>query len=241
MEPPENADPRVGEIALEGGNTSPVVRVGDTVRRQAGPWTPSVHALLRHLERAGFDGAPRALGFDGQGREILSFLPGEVGHYPGSEAVWSDDTLERVARLLRRLHDLTSALPQLITTPWRYPHPDPSRHEVVCHNDVAPYNTVFVAGRATALIDWDFAGPGPRIWDVAHAVYRFAPLTHPDARAAYPLPEGWSEESRLRRFCDAYGLADRSELVGTIVDRVGAMTETGPHVGHYRRDVAYLK
>ncbi len=60
------------EIPLLGGNTSTVVRVGDTVRRNAGPWTPAVHALLRHLEYVGFTGAPRALGMDEQGREVLS-------------------------------------------------------------------------------------------------------------------------------------------------------------------------
>jgi hypothetical protein len=235
------ADRSSEEIPLEGGNTSPVVRVGNTVRRQVGPWTPSVHALLRHLESAGYEGAPRVLGIDGEGREILTFLPGQIGHYPGTEVVWSDDTLDRIARLLRRLHDLTSVLPAVIDTPWRRLFPDPARREVICHNDVAPYNTVFVTGRATALIDWDYAGPGPRIWDIAHAAYRFAPLTHPEARAAYPLPGGWSEESRLRRFCDGYGLADHSGLVETILDRVAAMTDTGPHVEHYRRDLIYLE
>lgn len=36
------------EIPLRGGNmNSGVVRVGDTVRRRAGPWTPAVCALLQ--------------------------------------------------------------------------------------------------------------------------------------------------------------------------------------------------
>jgi hypothetical protein len=62
------------EELLTGGHLNPVVRVGDTVRRTPGPWTPAVHLLLEHLERSGFDGAPRVLGFDDQGREVLSFL-----------------------------------------------------------------------------------------------------------------------------------------------------------------------
>ena len=72
----------VQEIPLLGGNTSTVVRVGDTVRRNAGPWTPAVHALLRHLERVGFNGSPRALGMDERGREVISFVEGECGSYP---------------------------------------------------------------------------------------------------------------------------------------------------------------
>ena len=65
------------EERLEGGNVGGAVRVGDTVRRSAGPWTPAVHALLAHLEGTGFTGAPRPLGFDEQGREVLTFLEGE--------------------------------------------------------------------------------------------------------------------------------------------------------------------
>ena len=55
------------------------VRVGQTVRRTGNPWSPAVLDLLRHLEREGFAGAPRALGFDDQGREVLTYIEGEVG------------------------------------------------------------------------------------------------------------------------------------------------------------------
>src|SRR5882757_6892466 len=68
----------MSEETLAGGNTVGAVRIGDTVHKQASPWTPTVHALLRHLEAAGVDGVPRALGFDDQGREMLSYLPGET-------------------------------------------------------------------------------------------------------------------------------------------------------------------
>jgi hypothetical protein len=62
----------MSEETLAGGNTVGAVRIGDTVHKQASPWTPTVHALLRHLEAAGVGGVPRALGFDDQGREMLS-------------------------------------------------------------------------------------------------------------------------------------------------------------------------
>ena len=229
------------EEELHGGNVSRVVRVGGTVRRPTGPWTPSVHHLLRHLEDVGYTGAPRVLGIDEQEREILTYLPGDIGHYPGRPAVWSDGTLARVAWLVRALHDATASLPGAIAGPWRMAFADARRHEVICHNDIAPYNGVFVSGRLTAFIDWDFAGPGPRIWDVAHAVYRFVPLTRPAARSELPLPPEWSERRRLTLFCERYGLDDRSELVGAVVRRVGEMAETGPHAGHYREDLRWLE
>ena len=60
------------EIPLAGGADSTVGRVGQIVRRDGRPWSPAVLDLLQHVEREGFAGAPRALGFDDQGREVLS-------------------------------------------------------------------------------------------------------------------------------------------------------------------------
>ena len=72
------------EEILHGGNTSVVVRVGDTVRRQTGHWTPAVHALLAHLKSVGFSDAPTVMGIDDHCREILPFVTGEVGMFdPG--------------------------------------------------------------------------------------------------------------------------------------------------------------
>ena len=98
----------VHEVALGGGRTTAgVVRRGDAVHRPARPWTASVHAVLRHLEAVGFDGAPRVLGFDERGREVLSYLPGET---VGERSPWpgwvsADETLVQVGQWLRRLHD----------------------------------------------------------------------------------------------------------------------------------------
>ncbi|HET9809732.1 MAG TPA: aminoglycoside phosphotransferase family protein, partial [Candidatus Limnocylindria bacterium] len=95
-----------GEVSL-GGNLNQAVRVGDTVRRRAGPWTPAVHALLRYLEDAGFE-APRVLGMDEQDREILSYIPGETyagGTVAVPDRVLDEEHLVDAARLLRLYHD----------------------------------------------------------------------------------------------------------------------------------------
>lgn len=36
--------------ATDKGSVTTVRRVGDTIRRPVGEWTPAVHALLTHLE-----------------------------------------------------------------------------------------------------------------------------------------------------------------------------------------------
>src|SRR4028119_1795944 len=85
------------------GTFTTLAKVVNTVRRSIGPWTPAVHALLRHLERVGFDGAPRVLGIDAQGREVLTYLPGHVPRNARPE-VATDRALSELGRALRRAH-----------------------------------------------------------------------------------------------------------------------------------------
>src|SRR5918911_1946912 len=99
---PERNEP---EVALSGGNMTAAVRVGDTVRRAAGPWTPTIHAFMRHLRACGFEAVPEPLGIDDRGREIISLLPGAPATYPLPDFAWTDATLTAVAGTLRAFHD----------------------------------------------------------------------------------------------------------------------------------------
>lgn len=210
------------EVTLAGGNVSVVVRVGDTVRRTPGPWTPTIHHLLRYLRSRRFFAAPKPLGFDKQGREILTYIKGDVGHYPLQDYMWTAQALLRLGKMLRLLHDSTLNYVPPPNAYWQYVYPDLSRHEVICHNDFAPYNIVFRAEKPKGIIDWDIAGPGPRIWDIAYAVYRFVPLSwEPDILVTRPhILDPVVQSMRLRMFCDAYGLDDHSELLDMVRGRL---------------------
>jgi hypothetical protein len=240
------------EVVLTGGNMTPVVRVGDTVRRGAGPWTPTIHALLRHLRANGFTQVPEPLGIDDRGREIISLLPGRVGTYPLPDFVLSDDTLETVARTLRAYHDATTGFEG---GPWQWPAHEPA--EVICHNDFAPYNMLFEDGRLTGIIDWDLASPGPRVLDMGYATYRFVPLTDP-ANPDVINPGVAEQARRLARFCAVYGgpgpravaeaaISKLRELVAFIRREAAAgdpaqtaVLERGD-VAIYERDIAYIE
>lgn len=209
------------EEPLAGGNRNAVVRAGNTVRRTAGPWTPQVHRLLAHLRRKGIVEAPEPLGIDEQGREVLSFIPGFVGHEPLPE--WrTDGVLIAAARLLRRIHDATAdVVHDWQTDLWQAPTRAPV--EVICHGDFAPYNCVFDAGRLVGVIDFDYAHPGSRAWDLAYAIYRFAPLMHPSNPDSYgDIAE---QGRRARLFCDAYGLEERGRIVPALQARVAYMAQ----------------
>jgi len=202
---------------LGGGGLNPVRRIGSSVRRPVGPWTPAVHALLGHLERSGFEAAPRAFGVDEEGREILEFIPGEVGVLP------SDEELEEVARLVRALHDATLSFRHPPDVEWQFMVGAPRAGEIVCHNDLSPWNTVWGGNGPRAFIDWDLAAPGSRIWDVAHALWRFAPL--------FPGEDPVRCGRRLRIFCEAYGLIDHSLLMKTVRLRMQTLYDTAREWG----------
>jgi hypothetical protein len=209
------------ELPLTGGNSAVVVRVGNTVRRESGFWTPQVHRLLLHLKEKGISEAPLPLGFDSQGREVLTFLPGVVGNDPLPEALRSDAVLTAAARLLRRLHDATQDVAPAWRSGWQAPTREPV--EVIGHGDFAPYNCVFDNNQLAGVIDFDHAHACPRLWDLAYALYRFAPLTAPSN------PDGYGDVDeqcrRARLFCDAYGLKDRSMVIETVKLRLAYMAD----------------
>ncbi|MGK5530433.1 phosphotransferase [Streptomyces sp. URMC 129] len=193
------------EIPLTGGRiTKGVVRVGDTVRRPVGPHSPFVHRLLRHLEDVGCDAAPRLLGTDAEGREILGFQHGET-RTAFQARDWSPAQITAAARLLRRLHDATAGAPIA------------GGEETVCHNDFSPLNVTFVDGLPASAFDFDQAAPGPRTRDLAYAAW----LWLLGADIAGPLDR---QLALLRTFLGAYGLADeaRRGFGGRIVARVEA-------------------
>ena len=128
------------EITLTGGNMNAVVRRGDTVHRTAGPWTPTIHRLLDHLADAGIDCLPRPLGLDEQGREMLTYLPGIVPTYPLPSWVWTDRVLAETGALLARIHQASTTFDRSDAV-WQLPAHEPD--EVICLNDMAPYNMVF--------------------------------------------------------------------------------------------------
>ena len=198
------APPR--EAPLPGGNSTPVQRVGETVRRTAGPWTPTLHRLLAHVIRRGVSWVPNPLGMDDSGREILSYLEGEVPH-EATDWLRSTRVLTDLARALRTWHDASSDFDTRAAV-WQLPPNEP--HEVICHNDFAPYNCVFREGRLVGVIDFDTCSPGPRSWDIAYTAYRVVPLRPPRARDGSsadgecgPLSAA-EQRTRLAYFLDAY-------------------------------------
>lgn len=229
------------EIPLSGGNINEgVVRIENTVRRHQNKNSRSVHALFDYLHERSFSKAPRYLGEDSKGREILSYFDGDANN---AQLFWTNDTaLCDAARLLRQLHDLTVGFP-FSDYSWGQCHPDPDQHEVLCHHDFAPYNIICQNHKITGIIDFDLAGPGPRLRDIAYAAYWMVPLSF-GAPEMIDLTEQDIAQSnrRLRLFCATYGVpADDNLLamVSTVLHHMGNYENAITVLGH---DAAtYLK
>jgi Ser/Thr protein kinase RdoA (MazF antagonist) len=172
------------------------------VRRPLAPCWPATHALLAHLSAAGFDGAPRFLAAR-SGTEILTYMHGQAAVPPLAGDVLTDAAMVSVADLLRRYH---RAVASFDPAGYRWPRPIPAtfRTGLVSHNDVHPANLVFRGGRAVALIDFDWAGPGSAVWDFAAAARYWAPL-QPDRDIA-DKRQGRALK-RFRIFLEASGLS----------------------------------
>jgi len=219
-----------GEPLIGDGVTPGIVRIGDTVRRPLRPFSLTVQAYLAHLRDAGFTGAPLPLGVDEQGREVLSFVPGDVPRNPLPPETAGDDVLVALARLVRALHEASAGWTPPSDAVWGGtpattggPITEPA--ELVSHRDYYPGNVVFRDGRPVALIDFDLAKPTTRLYDITNALWYWAPLRDPRDRA--PAFAAADIPHRVAVFADAYGLTarQRTELAPLAVDVAHRYTE----------------
>ena len=210
------------EQGLQGGiaNAGQIVRAGPHVLRPGTPHSESIHAFLRAVRYAGFEGAPTPIGVDGDGRERLEFIDGEVPIPPYPDWSQTDTALASIVSLLGDLHHASRAFdPQDLT--WDDALADPRGGTLVCHNDVCPENVVFCNGVAVALIDFEFAAPGRPVYDLAHLARLCVPVEDPfdEVRLGW-LPA--DRPARLGLVAEVYGLDrdGRVELLTAMSDAI---------------------
>ncbi|MCG8478044.1 MAG: aminoglycoside phosphotransferase family protein [Spirochaetales bacterium] len=242
---------------LSGGRRGAIFKERDGVVRPARPWTSTVHRFLDYMVSNGADFVPRPVAVTDD-TEIVSYLPGEVHHYPLPGELYAIEAVRSAARLLRAFHDRSRGFLPLLTAGdvWMLEPREPI--EVMCHGDYAPYNVTTDRWRARGIIDFDTLHPGPRMWDLSYAVYRWASFTapeNPDSR--------FSLSEQIRRgtvFFDTHGVpvGERTTFVSSVVDRLKALVrfmraradagemnfrrniEDG-HMDVYMRDIDYIQ
>jgi hypothetical protein len=195
------------------GNLGGVVRIGGTVRRPTGPWTPAVHALLDHLATR-IPHIPRVYGIDGQGREILSYLPGRVVDVDTERLTAGQ--IASVMRWTRAFHEAVADFAH--PGPWRYfPLPGPT---LIGHNDIAPYNACFDGDDLIGVFDWDMSGPSTPLYELAFIAWNCVPLWR-DIGAEQAA-------DRLTLIADGYGGFPPRQILHAVPPRIQVMLDGIP-------------
>jgi Phosphotransferase enzyme family len=203
------------EIALPGGNVGGAVRIGDTVRRLTGPWTPAVHALLGYLAPR-VPHVPQVIGFDDQRREVLSYLPGHVVDIGTGARTLSVAQVVSVVRWTRAFHDAVTGFSY--PGPWRFfPVTSPS---LIGHNDIAPYNVCFDGDELAGVFDWDLAGPSTPLLELAFIAWNCVPLWR-------DIGPG-NAAARLEVISATYGAVPAGEILRAVPFRIQTMLDGIP-------------
>lgn len=181
-----------------------------------------MHAFLEHLEAVGFCGAPRVLGMDSEGREVLTYLEGEVLADPtwraGEPTPWpawaqTEDALIASGELVRDLHEAAASFACSWGVWKQHEHGELLSGEIVCHGDVGPHNTVYRDGLPVGLIDWETIRPNLPLVEFGLAAWHYVPLGNDAyfARSGFGATPDLSK--RLRLFAEAYGVTDPDQVL----------------------------
>jgi hypothetical protein len=206
------------EEPLAGGiRHAQTVRVGNTVRKPAGPWTPTVHALLDHLVERGFP-SPKPLGIDEKGREILSYIEGDATIWPWPEFIKHEEAIEHVGKTLRRYHDVVADFVPPNDAVWQdCDHQIQQPAEIICHGDFGPYNLIWRAERIVGVVDWEWARPAPMMRDLAYAVWMSVPLRTDEDAYRMGFDHTPHARERLKALLTGYGFPDRAAVLRAVL------------------------
>ncbi len=212
------------------GAVGGATRKGRTVRRPTGPWTPAVHELLNYLYDNGLRGIPELQGVDGDGREILEYVEGRG--VPVDQEVVLDSVLVEAVTWLRDYHDLVDGFRPAGTRVWRAAgEVELGADEIICHHDPGAYNWIIQSGHFVAMIDWDMAGPGQPIDDLAFLAWTAIPLYR-----EIPIDD---VARRLDLLVDAYGEWGPMAVLDAVVQRMSTAADR-IEAGQARGDEGFL-
>jgi thiamine kinase-like enzyme len=243
---------------LIGGRIGKIHKIEETVVRPSNLWTKDIHRFLNFLHEEGADFVPKPYGFNEKNEEILSFMPGDVFNYPLPEMFLRDSMVVSAAQLLLKFHNYSEEYVSRLTNNEQWMLPAAYPIEVMCHGDFAPYNVTIVNNEAVGIIDFDTLHPGPKMWDIVYAVYRWIPFKNPNSPDSHGNLKEQIRKTKL--FMDTYGVNSKSKnsFVSVLIKRLESLTdfmryeanngnkdvqlniEEG-HLQLYLNDIKYLK
>lgn len=223
------------EEQLTTNDKHPIVRIGDTVHRPVNFWTPAVQDLLKYLESVNFPYSPRVLGFDADGREILSHIEGESGK-AGWGKIVTDEGLRKFAKLLRSYHNAVADYNPNHDLEWATGAKGLKPGEIICHGDFGPWNIVWRNDEPVGIIDWDLVHPALPEEDILYGLEYSAPFRDDETTIKWHhFSEVPDRHHRVEVYLDAYGVSP----IPDVATKVAAMQRTTGQYEVYlaKRDV----
>lgn len=217
-------------------NAGAVVLVDGAVRRPRRPNSEAVQRFLRELRATGCSVVPDALGFDSEGRETLSFVPGDVPRRRLQPWAATSESLYEIGVLLQTFRAAAESYKPDPADRWFAQPPIPKAFSgpVVGHNDIDFGNIVFRDGKPAALIDFEYAAPSDIVWEVAVAAFYLVPLRDTEETPTV----GGPVRARLGALLEGCGLraSDRARLPEAVVAFHSYRYERARAAGRLTRD-----
>jgi thiamine kinase-like enzyme len=212
---------------LTGGNMNLPILRGNMVYKKATIAGDTIHELLQHVRAKGIDWVPESLGIDSKGKQVMTYIEGDVPHNM-PDWIYEEGVLKEIARRLRQWHDATEDF-RFHKAKWLMENDEVQ--EVICHNDFAPYNCVFNNKKFVGLIDFDVCSPGSRLWDIVYTAYRFIPLLPVNEIEHYCEVSPFSKEEMLRRlqiFLEEYSCGEKDFFYSknVVIEKVSKRLKT---------------
>jgi len=192
-----------------------------------------VHEFLRYLAAEGLRGVPEVQGVEGD-REVLTYVTGRG--VPVDQEIVLDGVLVEAVAWLRDFHDIADGYRPEGARTWRSGEAELAADSIICHNDPGTYNWIIEGGHFAAMVDWDMAGPGSPIDDLAFLAWTAIPFNRPEL-----LNEVGDDEvlRRLDLVVDTYAEWGPLTLLGAVGERM-ELACARIAAGQERGDVAMI-
>lgn len=124
-------------------------------------------------------------------------------------------------------------------------------------------DTIFNEKRPVGIIDFDVAGPGPRIWDIAYTLYTCIPLSRfylseEGEEIHYAKENAPRIKQRVQLFFESYGVSKDEDYLEMVLRRLEGLCMTierkadegdiafqkmikEGHLEHYQNDIKFIR
>ena len=147
---------------------------------------------------------------------MLSYVEGEPSLWPWPAVLRGEAGMHQVGRFLRDYHDAVADFVLPEPAIWQSGAQPLQAGEIVCHGDLNPSNWIWSGEELVGWIDWELAGPGVPLSDLANAAWTAIPLCPDEATVRLGFEWAPRRPARLAALAEAYGETDLESILAAV-------------------------